>query len=141
MGVSKNRGTFSPQIIHFNRVFPYKVYPFWGTTDVGFRTILRDVLTLRVVRSDKTSVVQVPCEVVRSHRDKCQCQVSSERIWLWQILGPGGIFQWGRGGPKVQKKSGNLPYLAILLVTFLGWLSDLQLGDEKLTLNHLVMNF
>jgi len=23
-------------------------------------------------------------------------------------------------------------------VTFLGWLSDLQLGDEKVTLNHLV---
>ena len=38
------------------------------------------------------------------------------------------------------------PFLAILLVTFLGWwkrdlykwLSDLQLGDEKVTLNHLV---
>ena len=27
--------------------------------------------------------------------------------------------------------------LAILLVTFLGWLSDLQIGDEKVTLNHL----
>ena len=38
-------------------------------------------------------------------------------------------------------------FLAILLVTFLGWLSDpckglsdLQLGDEKVTLNHLVGN-
>ena len=27
--------------------------------------------------------------------------------------------------------------LAFLLVPFLGWLSDLQLGDEKVTLNHL----
>ena len=31
MGVSLNGG-FSPQIIHFNRVFHYQVYPFWGTT-------------------------------------------------------------------------------------------------------------
>ena len=29
MGVSKNRG-FSPQIIHFNRVFHYFHHPFWG---------------------------------------------------------------------------------------------------------------
>ena len=33
MGVSKNRGT--PQIIHFNRVFHYKVYPFGGTPIFG----------------------------------------------------------------------------------------------------------
>ena len=40
----------------------------------------------------------------------------------------------------------NNAYLAILLVTFLGWLndplkwlSDLQLGDEKVTLNHLAV--
>ena len=39
------------------------------------------------------------------------------------------------------------PHLAILLVTFLGWLndlfkwlSDLQLGDEKVTKNHLAYN-
>ena len=34
MGVSKHRG-FSPQIIHFNRVFHYFHHPFWGTTIFG----------------------------------------------------------------------------------------------------------
>ena len=41
-----------------------------------------------------------------------------------------------------------LLHLAILLVTFLGWLSDpfkwlsdLELGDEKVTLNHLANGF
>jgi len=34
MGVSKNRG-FSPQIIHFNRVFHYFHHPFWGSPIVG----------------------------------------------------------------------------------------------------------
>ena len=31
----------------------------------------------------------------------------------------------------------SIQNLAILLVTLLGWLSDLQLGDENVTLNHL----
>ena len=31
---TKNRG-FYPQIIHFNRVFPYFHHPFWGTTIFG----------------------------------------------------------------------------------------------------------
>ena len=34
MGVSENSG-FSPQIIHFNRVFHYFHHPFWGTTIFG----------------------------------------------------------------------------------------------------------
>ena len=34
MDVSKNSG-FSPQIIHSNKVFHYKVYPFWGTPIFG----------------------------------------------------------------------------------------------------------
>ena len=34
MGVSKNSG-FSPQIIHFNRVFHYFHHPFWGTPIFG----------------------------------------------------------------------------------------------------------
>ena len=34
MGVSKNSG-FSPQIIHFNRVFHYFHHPFWGTFIFG----------------------------------------------------------------------------------------------------------
>ena len=47
--------------------------------------------------------------------------------------------------PEISRKKNG--YLAILLVTFLGWLSapfkwlsDLQLGDEKVTLNHLVIS-
>ena len=35
----------------------------------------------------------------------------------------------------------NTKYLAILLVTLLGWLSDLQLGHKQVTLNHLVEMF
>ena len=35
----------------------------------------------------------------------------------------------------------RVTFLASLLVTFLGWLSDLQLGDEKVTLNHLVFDY
>ena len=34
MGVSKNYG-FSPQIIHFNRLFHYIHHPFWGTPIFG----------------------------------------------------------------------------------------------------------
>jgi len=33
MGVSENSG-FSPQIIHFNRVFHYFHHPFWGTVPI-----------------------------------------------------------------------------------------------------------
>ena len=41
MGVSKNRGTGYPQIIHVNRVFHYFHHPFWwfspsfGNTQMG----------------------------------------------------------------------------------------------------------
>ena len=37
MGVSKNSG-FSPQIIHFNRVFHYFHHPFWGFSPYFWKT-------------------------------------------------------------------------------------------------------
>ena len=50
--------------------------------------------------------------------------------------------------PRQTQKKWSEFAVAILLVTFLGWLSDpfkwvsdLQLGDEKVTLNHLVVDF
>ena len=39
----KNRGGFTPQIIHFNRVFHYFHHPFWGTMIFG-NTHIEDVL-------------------------------------------------------------------------------------------------
>ena len=39
MGVSKYRGV-SPQIIHFNRVFPY--HPFWGFSPYFWKHPYRD---------------------------------------------------------------------------------------------------
>ena len=61
----------------------------------------------------------------------------------WSQNEPKDLFEnmWCKN-PKIYT---NFKFLAILLVTFLGWLSDpfqwlsdLQLGDEKDTLNHLV---
>ena len=94
------------------------------------------------------------------------CQVLNSHPWpsLWSFLWipgfPPAIFTkasrnfCGRGFTSQHLEihawiSWMIVYLAILLVPFLGWwtrdpfkwLSDLQLGDEKFTLNHLVWYF
>ena len=51
LGVGKNSG-FSPQIIHFNRVFHYFHHPFWGTPIFGNTHIKPDycwVLATQIV--------------------------------------------------------------------------------------------
>ena len=59
MDVSENSG-FSPQIIHFNRVFHYFHHPFWGTPILGNTH-------MNYFKSTHTAcILTVPCHIESS---------------------------------------------------------------------------
>ena len=68
---------------------------------------------------------------------KLRSQLVTTCVSFEAIQGLSGNLQMSR---KNQDWMPNSFWWNKKLVTFLGWLSDLQLGDQKVTLNHLVNN-
>ena len=138
MDVSKNNGT--PQISHFNRVFIIN-HPFWGKHPyfrkppiwwrwrVGSSRESMAFLLKRFQLQPSPVGRQPSSQQVREANERRSAKAMMRLRRRWNFMGPETLTWWFK-------------------VTFLGWLSDpckglsdLQLGDEKVTLNHLAEVF